>query len=385
MLAAESSERGYIATDNEIYLAPYSTAKLQINQGLGKLGDLEAAAQPRSPATEHLFVLIKEKLQDMDTTIGLKRQGSDAEALSLLRSNHGKALMDEATVFVSSIIRAADVGIAESELRQREGLFGLSRIIFLSAVMILTVVATTLLIINAFTRRLGRALAEVAQLNSDLEQRVQHRTTELTVAKTRAELLLAEVNHRVANSLALVASMVGLQSRSAQSAETKIALSETQARITAVALVHQKLYTSGDVHNVALDEFLRSLLEQVGVSMSAAGHAASFKPVLAPLKMPTDKSVSLGVIAAEWVTNAFKYAYPSGTGEIRVILKHDGQANAELIVEDDGVGFHANQRPQGTGLGTKLVNAMAANLGGRIEYADRRPGTSARLILPINW
>jgi len=383
-IAAESSQRGYIVTGNEIYLAPYSSAKSQANQALTKLLSLMEPSQKTSAATGRLVLLVDEKFEEMDETITLKGQGDDAEALALLRSNRGKALMDEARVFISSLIRTADSAIADGESRQKAGLLDLRRIVLAAAALILAVVAATYGIITAFTRRLARANREVALLNSDLERRVQHRTSELSVARDRAELLLAEVNHRVANSLALVASMVGLQSRSAESAETRMALTETQARITAVALVHKKLYVSGDVHSVALEEFLASLLQQVEVSMRDAGHTASLKAQLVPVKMPTDKSVSVGVIAAEWVTNAFKYAYPAAHGEIRVILKHDDQGHAELVVEDDGVGFQADQRPQGTGLGTKLVSALAASLGASVDYRDRRPGLSARLRLPSN-
>ena len=102
------------------------------------------------------------------------------------------------------------------------------------------------------------------------------------------------------------------------------------------------------------------------------------------MTLPTDKSVSLGVIATEWVTNAFKYAYPRGSGEIRVSLKRLDEARAELLVEDDGVGRGADQLPQGTGLGTQLVNAMAASIGAQVEYLERHPGMTARLIIPAS-
>lgn len=382
IVSAESSERGYIASGNEIYLAPYGNAKAQ---SLQNLQTINAGFDPEhivGAATQRLVLLVNQKFQEMDTIISLKRDGHDADALAMLKSNRGKALMDEANIFLLSTIRSAEGNVTEGVTRQKDGLLRLRLIIMAAAALILLVVAATVAMIVGFARYQSRGLAEVALLNTDLERRVRDRTAELSGARDRAELLLTEVNHRVANSLALVASMVGLQSRSAESPETKTALSETQSRIQAVALVHKRLYVSGNVHFVELGEFLSSLLEQLDLSMQDAGHMASLKPNLAPIKMPTDKSVSIGVIAAEWVTNAFKYAYPGRSGEIRVTLTSVENGPAELAVEDDGVGFRTDRPTSGTGLGTKLVNALAASLGASVEYVDRDPGTTARLIFP---
>ena len=104
------------------------------------------------------------------------------------------------------------------------------------------------------------------------------------------------------------------------------------------------------------------------------------------MTLPTDASINLGVVVIEWITNAFKYAYPEGRGEVRVRLKRLSPDRAELVVEDDGVGRDA--RPSqgtelGTGLGTRIVKAAAAALKGDIEYLDRRPGTAARLTFGL--
>ncbi len=103
----------------------------------------------------------------------------------------------------------------------------------------------------------------------------------------------------------------------------------------------------------------------------------------APLRLPTDASVSLGVVVSEWVTNAFKYAYPDWRGDIRVRLAHRPDGTAELEVEDDGVGRAANAPAKGTGLGSRLVDVMARTMGGRVEYHQRQPGTLARLVFPL--
>ena len=188
----------------------------------------------------------------------------------------------------------------------------------------------------------------------------------------------------VANSLSLVASLVQLQANAVKDQAAKDALDETQARIYAIALIHKRLYSSGDARFVALDEYLASLLDHLETSMRAVGHGASLHHELEPLKLPTDASVNLGVVVAEWVTNAFKYAYPDRRGDVRVSLKSLPDGRAELVVEDDGVGRPENAPAKGTGLGTKLVNAIAGGMRAEIEYLARQPGMAARLVFPLS-
>jgi two-component sensor histidine kinase len=87
------------------------------------------------------------------------------------------------------------------------------------------------------------------------------------------------------------------------------------------------------------------------------------------------------VLATELVTNAFKYAYPAGqSGDIRVMLRQLPEGRAELVVQDDGIGLGGTVRPGGTGLGSKIIAAMAAALKTKVEYINRTPGTAARLV-----
>jgi two-component sensor histidine kinase len=201
-------------------------------------------------------------------------------------------------------------------------------------------------------------------------------------------VLLAEVNHRVANSLNLVASLVRLQANALREPAARKALEETEARIFAVALVHKRLYSSGDVRYVDLKEYLGGLLDHLETSMRAEGHGgAMLTHDLEPLQLRTDASVNLGVIVAEWVTNACKYAYPDRRGEVRVRLKRLDDGRAELVVEDDGVGRSADSSVQGkspgTGLGTRVVQGIAASMQGDVAYLGRQPGTAARLVFPL--
>ena len=93
--------------------------------------------------------------------------------------------------------------------------------------------------------------------------------------------------------------------------------------------------------------------------------------------------VPLGLIVSELVTNAFKYAYPTGgAGEIRVHVSRPDHETVELLVEDDGVGHDPLQPAKGTGLGTRILNAMATTMGGTLAYEKVPVGTRARMTFP---
>ena len=203
----------------------------------------------------------------------------------------------------------------------------------------------------------------------------------LRVAHDRAQLMLREVNHRVANSLALVSSLVALQSRTLTDDGARQALEETQSRIAAIAQVHQRLYTSPDVATVDLDAYLRGLTEELQNSMRAAGRGASIRLDLEPVRIPTDKAVPIGVIVTELVTNAFKYAYaPGDDGEVRVSLRNRAAQGLRLEVADDGVGMGGEIR--GTGLGSRIVKAMASTLKAPVIIDPAHRGT--RVILDVS-
>jgi two-component sensor histidine kinase/CHASE3 domain sensor protein len=379
---AESSQRGFLVGGNEIYLAPYNSAKTVAQTQFGRLKASLGSGAQTDRMIRRLTDVIAEKFDEMDRTIASKTDLHETQALAVFRSNRGKALMDEANVFLSSIIRTSDERLTNGIAEQRHNATWLRWVSGIGGLVIIMVVGGVTITIFRYAREIMEARDEVQVLNATLEHRVKDRTADLIAARDKAELLLAEVNHRVANSLSMVAALVRLQSNAIDEPVAREALKETQARIDAIASVHKRLYSSGDARFVDLDEYLSGLLTNVEASMRNEGHGASLRYDLEPFKLKPDSSVNLGVIVTEWVTNAFKYAYPDRAGEVRVRLKRLPDGRAELVVEDDGVGRGTDGVAKGSGLGTRIVSAMARTIGAEVEYISRHPGTGARLAFP---
>ncbi|MGL3608297.1 histidine kinase dimerization/phosphoacceptor domain -containing protein [Rhizobium sp. G187] len=220
--------------------------------------------------------------------------------------------------------------------------------------------------------------------NAQLRAAKARADEEIRLAKERAEALLAEVNHRVANSLALVASLLRLQISSAKSDEVKAELAETQARITAIAGMHRSLYTSDDVSRVELDRYLNRLTAELYNSLHSAERPIRLLLEADAISISADKAVSVGMVVTELVTNGFKYAYaPGEAGDIRVILKTVSEDEALLRVEDDGIGIDPSSAPKGTGLGSRIVKSMAATLGDGLRYLEGTKGAVAEVPLRL--
>jgi len=228
-----------------------------------------------------------------------------------------------------------------------------------------------------------RSAIEDALLRRRLQRENDEAMEEVRLARDRAETMLREVNHRVGNSLQLVSSFMSLQQRHIADEGARRALKEAQARIEAVAHVHRRLYTSGDMKSVAMDEYLHGLIGELRTSLGPDDIAPDLRLDAGAVVVSTDQAVSLGVIVTELVTNAVKYAYgPGRGGEIRVSLKHDGPDRALLVVEDDGPGMGEGS-PKGTGLGGKIVAAMATGLRTTLQIDPAHSGVRAYLAFDI--
>lgn len=204
----------------------------------------------------------------------------------------------------------------------------------------------------------------------------------LVTSNRRLEALLREVNHRVANSLQIVSAFVQMQAAMLSDGAARAALRDTQRRIEAIVQVHRRLYTTNDVESVDMPDYLESLVRELEGTCSTPAAPRALKLTVDDIQLETDKAVSVGVILNELVTNACKYAYSADEGgEVRIRLGRDGAQHLLLSVEDDGRGI-VEGPPQGTGLGGRLIKAMANSLNSTVVYEPATRGVRATMRVP---
>ncbi len=196
-------------------------------------------------------------------------------------------------------------------------------------------------------------------------------------ALARAEALLQELNHRVMNSLGMIVSIIGLESRAREEGEGRRALERIADRVHAVADLYRTLGLAGLEADVRADEYLGRVVNRLAASVS---ENVRTETVIAPIYLPTRVAAPLGLIVTELVTNCLKHAFPSGAGgTVQVSVAQEG-ARVRLTVADDGEGGSLD-RPGG--IGRNLVAAFAQQIEGEITVARTRPGTAVTLDFPL--
>jgi PAS domain S-box-containing protein len=205
---------------------------------------------------------------------------------------------------------------------------------------------------------------------------------EHAAAHERIGILLQELTHRVKNSLQLIASMVWIEARSHKSSEGKAALERVSHRITALGHLYSKLSKADTVEAVDaaiyLDELCRDLIESV---QKEGDTSVVLKTDIESELLPTDRAIPIGLIVNELVTNAVKYAFPGAAkGTVMVTLKRM-PGELRLTVADDGQGLRDPKRAD-SGIGGRLVDGFAQQLGGQVERKSDSRGTTVQLILP---
>ncbi|HEY5048130.1 MAG TPA: sensor histidine kinase [Rhizomicrobium sp.] len=224
-------------------------------------------------------------------------------------------------------------------------------------------------------RILGDALSEMASS-------IQDRDTSLREAVGQKTVLIKEIHHRVKNNLQIVMSLLSLQAARLTDPAAKEALAQARVRINALALVHRILYEIEDQQSVDVKRLLELLAEQTNEGFGGDRRDIHTRVNAMPLRVPGDVAVPIALFTVEALTNAYRHAYPPGTGgTIRVILAAAGDSRLRLSVEDDGVGIET--APGDASIGVRLIATFGQQLGGGVSvHPNGECGTIAELIFP---
>jgi len=193
-------------------------------------------------------------------------------------------------------------------------------------------------------------------------------------------VLLQELQHRVANSLQIIASVLMQSARRVRSEQARSHLRDARNRVMSIAALQRQLSAS-QLGDVALRAYFTDLCESIGASMIAEDKVELSVSVDGSMAS-ADSSVSLGLIVTELVINALKHGFPDhGKGRIEVDYRADGTAWT-LSVRDTGAGMPADRSGVKPGLGTGIVEALARQLGATVKVSDANPGTLVEIVHP---
>ncbi|MES2484488.1 MAG: histidine kinase dimerization/phosphoacceptor domain -containing protein [Bacteroidota bacterium] len=197
------------------------------------------------------------------------------------------------------------------------------------------------------------------------------------------EWLLKEIHHRVKNNLHMVVGLLASQAEYLTGDEAVQAISESQRRVEAMSIIHQKLYQSENLSMIDMPSYIYELTENLADSFNSAKQVR-FHLDICDMEFPLAYSVPVGLILNEAITNAIKYAFPGGaTGVIDVTLKEEGEDFC-LSVRDNGVGigahFNVEESPS---LGLRLIQGLTGDMQGNFSIHNNN-GTEIKIRFTIN-
>ncbi|MCW8849668.1 MAG: HAMP domain-containing protein [Melioribacteraceae bacterium] len=257
---------------------------------------------------------------------------------------------------------------------------------------------------NEMIEKVQSSNEEMEIISKELEQRVTDRTKELEGALkslqkenlqrrkieneiskslTEKEVLLKEIHHRVKNNLQIVSSLFFFQSKQVTDPKMLEMFRDGQNRVKSMALIHEKLYQSGDLANIDFKEYIKKLsnflLQSYGVNQSKIKLKNNVQQVF----LGVDTAVPCGLIINELISNSLKHGFTNmSSGEIRIDMGHNEHDQLILKISDNGKGIPKNLNiEQSDSLGLRLVYNLTTQLNGKVEFFNNN-GTTVKIVFP---
>jgi len=216
-------------------------------------------------------------------------------------------------------------------------------------------------------------------LQRELEEKKQAEI-QIKASLQEKEILLQEIHHRVKNNLQIMSSLLRIQASHAKNKEVQHMFKESENRIRAMSIIHNKLYNSDNYDKIDFTDYIKTLTNSLFISYGVNSERVSLNINLNNTLLNIDTIIPCGLIINELISNSLKYAFPNRrNGSITIKLSHVDDV-LTLIVKDDGVGFKQKIDINSTDtLGIKLVQLLSSQMDGKVEICSKE-GTEFKII-----
>jgi signal transduction histidine kinase len=425
LLDAETSQRGFLLTQDPKYLEPYEAARRQIGPDMERLKQLHQSDPEQERMLEDLSRVVSDKLAELAQTIALAQAGNVAAALDIVKSDRGRESTEAVRKTLSDLLAGADIRLGADIQDMSSGARYLSFATIIGALLVFLVGAGSLFIVVRYTRDLVRARTEVQTLNETLEERVQERTTDLARANDEIQRFAYIVSHDLRAPLVNIMGFtseleagvgtvrrffdeVDVDATNTTAGEAKLALKEDMPEaigfirasstrmdglINAILRLSREGRRTLKLERVDFGDLLDLLAANIQHQVSEAGGEIA---VIRPIPALVSDRLALEQIFGNLLDNAVKYRDRNRALRITIRAVEAGR-NVHFEVSDNGRGVAkedherifelfrrsgVQDRP-GEGIGLAHVRALARRLGGDITVeSELGVGTTFRVSLP---
>ncbi|WP_376962419.1 CHASE3 domain-containing protein [Azospirillum sp. A26] len=362
----ESGQRGYLLLPDPVHLAAYEEGRERSHRLLDSIGSLTADNPVQQDKLKALRSLTADRLDQIAEVLRQATKEGLEQALATIREGKGVTTMAAIRRLTANMRAEEDLLLAR---RSRH-----------ATILELLMIAYG----GIFVTVIGwLCFSTVRRLERDYQaERAEGEALAATLQENR--ILLDEVNHRVKNSLQIVANLLRTQAMRHRSAEVRQELLDSSSRVLAIAEVHRRLYGEGAVYDtVELTDLIRSIAENA-VPPTGGAEPAMTLATGAPLSAPVDTAVPVALIVNELLTNSYKHAFPDGRrGTVTVDMAVAGN-EVRIDVADDGIGLPEEVAgSSGGGFGLNTARNLTRQLRGRLEIERLTPGTRFLLTFPM--
>lgn len=375
----EIAAKEFLLSGDETSLSAHARAEGSLKGKLANLTALTTEVGRHGDVMKTLREQIAVRAARFQEAVDTRRRDGLDIVFSQKFRDVSEASLDEVGGLLRQMANAEMVNLAQSRSDTEIGRWWLGIGSVTSFLLSALLCVGALLLLRRRMNLLKASERVLSAFNAQLEVSVRQRTSELEGAKAeiqrekdRAEALLADLSHRVGNSLQIVSSLLGMHGARIQSQEARDVLESVRSCVHAIASAQRRVRLSGTNDLVEVNQFLDSLIQDL---RSALGGNDQVTITLKAQEVvaPSHDAVSMGVIVTEAINNAVKYA-GKGEGPVSIAVTLEGDRNKKplrVIVEDDGAGF--DEGSDQAGFGSQITEALSTSLRARLSRAHVRP------------